>query len=338
MDLALVWYIVLGVLLTGYAILDGFDIGVGALHLFARGDTERRILMNSIGPVWDGNEVWLITFGGALFGVFPNAYATAFSGFYLAFVVLLFCLIFRAVAMEFRSKEPWAWWRKTWDVLFWIVNLLMPVLFGVTVGNMITGVALDKEGEITGGLLGLLKPYPILVGVFTLVTFFMHGSLYLYLKTDGDLQSRVRKWFWKAFFAFLFFYLLTTGVTLAYVPTAITNFKYAPWAWIVVVLDVFAIANVPRAVYLNRPIRAFVTSCCVIAAKVFLFGIAIFPNLIVSDINSAYNVTIYNAASSQMTLQIMLLMAVLGMPFVLAYSASIYWIFRGKVNIGQFSY
>src|SRR3989442_7878045 len=159
MDLNTLWFILLGVLLAGYAILDGFDLGVGILHLAVKSDEERRILMNSIGPLWDGNEVWLVTFGGALFAAFPVAYATAFSGFYLAFMLLLFALIFRAVSMEFRSKQEWKWWRQFWDVSFFGASTLATFLFGVAVGNSIQGMPIGPDKEVSGTFLGLLHPY-----------------------------------------------------------------------------------------------------------------------------------------------------------------------------------
>ncbi len=336
--LNLIWFFLLGILLIGYAILDGFDLGIGALHLFSKGDAERRTLINSIGPVWDGNEVWLVTGGGALFAAFPHAYATAFSGFYLAFMLLLFCLIFRAVALEFRSKEPWAWWRRTWDVSFSLASIVASLLFGVAIGNMILGIPIGPDMEFAGSFLSLLSPYPIAVGLFNLAIFAMHGSIYLYLKTEGDLQAKARRWIGRTFFTFLACYVIVTAWTLVRVPTMIANFRDFPWVWVVVLLNVLAIANIPRALHLGLPLRAFVSSACTIAALIFLFGIGVFPNLIVSSLDPAYNLTIYNAASSEKTLGIMLVIAIIGMPFVLAYTISIYWIFRGKVKLDQFSY
>jgi cytochrome bd ubiquinol oxidase subunit II len=338
MDLNLFWFILLGVLLTGYAILDGFDLGVGILHLFSKGDTERRIFMNSIGPLWDGNEVWLVTFGGALFAAFPNAYATAFSGFYLPFMFLLFALIFRAVSMEFRSKQEMRWWRSAWDVSFTLASALATLLFGVAVGNMMIGLPIGADMESQGTILGMLNPFSLLVGVFAVAAFAMHGAIYLYLKTEGDLQQRIHSWMWTSFGIFLVLYMITTVTTLVTLPSAVTNFRDIPWAWVVVVLNVLAIANIPRAIHLGKPLYAFISSSCTIAALTFLFGFALFPNMIVSSLDPAWNLTIYNAASSQKTLGIMMWMAFLGMPFVLSYTIAIYWIFRGKTRLGTFSY
>jgi cytochrome d ubiquinol oxidase subunit II len=338
MDLNQFWFVLLGVLLAGYAILDGFDLGVGILHPFARRDEERRIFLNSIGPLWDGNEVWLVTFGGAMFAAFPNAYATVFSGFYLAFVLLLFALISRAVSIEYRGKQESPRWRHFFDYTFFAGSALATLLFGVGVGNAMSGMAVNAQMEYTGGFLNLLRPYPLLVGVFALAMFAMHGSIYLYLKTTGDLQQRVHGWMWRTFGLFLVMYLFTTIYTLVTIKNATRNFEVHPWVWIVVFLNILAIANIPRAIYLGWPFYAFVSSACSIAAFVFLFGVALYPDLLVSSTDYANSLNIYNAASSHKTLQIMQIIAFIGMPFVLAYTTIIYWTFRGKVELGKFSY
>jgi cytochrome d ubiquinol oxidase subunit II len=338
MDLNLFWFVTLGVLLAGYAILDGFDLGVGILHLGAKKDAERRVFMNSIGPLWDGNEVWLVTFGGALFAAFPHAYATAFSGFYLAFTLLLFALIFRAVSMEFRSKRESPAWRGFFDYCFCGASTVAALLFGVAVGNCIKGIPIDSRMEFAGSFFDLLGFYPLLVGVFVVSMFAMHGSIYLYLKTTGELQQRIHGWMWRTFGLFLVLYLLTTIYSLVQVPNATRNFEQHPWVWVVVLLNVLAIANIPRAIHLGRPLYAFISSSCSIAAFVFLFGVALFPDLLVSSLSPAWSLDIYNAASSEKTLRIMQIIAFLGMPFVLTYTVIIYWTFRGKVEIGKFSY
>jgi cytochrome d ubiquinol oxidase subunit II len=338
MDLNILWFILLGILLTGYAILDGFDLGVGILHLAVKTDEERRILMNSIGPLWDGNEVWLVTFGGALFAAFPHAYATAFSGFYTPFMALLLALIFRAVSMEFRSKYDSPAWRAFWDVSFCIASVVATLLFGVAVGNAMRGMPIGADMEFQGRFMDLLHPYALLVGIFAVATFAMHGSIYLYLKTEGKLQQRIREWMWRTFGVFLVLYLFTTIYTLVDLPQATANFRLHPWGWLVVVLNVLAIANIPRAIHLRRPGYAFASSCATIAALTFLFGVALFPDLIHSSLNPDWSLTVYNAASSQKTLGIMAIIAALGMPFVIAYTSVVYWVFRGKVQLGKFSY
>ncbi len=338
MDLHILWFILLGILLAGYAILDGFDLGVGMLHFVARNDNERRIVVNSIGPLWDGNEVWLVTFGGALFAAFPEAYATVFSGFYIAFMALLFALIMRAVSLEFRSKMHSPAWRRAWDFGFFASSGLATLLFGVAVGNAMLGIPLNNRGVFTGTLLDQLTFYPILVGLLVIAMFLMHGSIYLYLKTEGDLQERLHGWMWRTFGFFLVLYMFTTIVTLATIPRALDNFRAHPWMWVVVLLNILAIANIPRAIFKRMPGYAFASSCATIAAFVFLLGVALFPNLVSNSETGGYSLTIYNAASSSKTLSIMAIIAAVGMPFVLAYTGIIYWTFRGKVQIGEHSY
>ena len=191
LDLNAVWFVLVGVLFTGYALLDGFDLGVGALHLFTKTDEDRRIMLNAIGPVWDGNEVWLVTGGGALFAAFPIVYATVFSGFYFAFMLLLAALIFRAVAIEFRSKQPMRWWRQMWDCGFFGGSVLSGFLIGVAMGNIAWGVPIDARGEFAGTFLGLLHPYALLLGVTTVALFMMHGAIYVVMKTEGSLHDRL---------------------------------------------------------------------------------------------------------------------------------------------------
>jgi cytochrome d ubiquinol oxidase subunit II len=338
MDLNLFWFILLGVLLAGYAILDGFDLGVGILHLSVKKDEERRIFMNSIGPIWDGNEVWLVTFGGAMFAAFPEVYATVFSGFYTPFMALLFALIFRAVSMEFRSKRPSPTWRKFWDFAFFGGSTLATLLYGIAVGNAMQGMPIGPDKEFKGTTLDLLRPYPILVGVFAVATFAMHGSLYLNLKTEGDLQKRIHRWVWRTFGFFLVLFLFTTIYTLVEMPLATRNFGRHPWVWLVVALNILAISNIPRAIYKNRPGFAFFSSCATIAALTFFFGVALFPELVHSSLDPKWSLDAYNGASSKKTLGIMAIIAFMGIPFVLAYTAAIFWVFRGKVKLGKFSY
>jgi cytochrome d ubiquinol oxidase subunit II len=332
------WFALLGVLLAGYAILDGFDLGVGILHLAARNEKERRLMINSIGPLWDGNEVWLVTFGGAMFAAFPNVYAAVFSGFYVAFMALLFALIFRAVSMEFRSKRETRAWRRFWDCSFFGASALATFLFGVAAGNALIGIPVDVNGLFAGSFFDLIRPYPILIGFLTVSFALMHGAIYLYLKTEEKLQQLVHRWMWRGFGLSLIFYLLATIFTLAVIPQAARNFHEHPWSWVIVVLTVLAFANIPRAIFLGRPFHAFLSSSSTILALVFLFSFTLYPNLVVSSISPGYSLNIFNAASSQKTLSIMAIIALVGMPFVLCYTAAIYWAFRGKVKITEHSY
>jgi cytochrome d ubiquinol oxidase subunit II len=338
MDLNLIWFGLMAALLTGYAILDGFDLGVGILHPLARNDRERRLFVNSIGPLWDGNEVWLVTFGGAMFAMFPEAYATVFSGFYIAFMLLLCALIFRAVSLEFRGKMQSPRWRAAWDFGFFASSLTATLLFGVAVGNGVVGVPLNERGIFVGSFFDLLGPYQILVGLLAVALFAMHGAIFLFLKTDGAVRERLGPWMWHTWGVFLVLYMLTTMYTMVRVPTAITNFEHYPWAVAIVALNVLAIANIPRALFNKRYGQAFLSSTLTIVCLVFLFAMAVFPNIVTASNDPANSLTVYNAASSPKTLTIGLLIAAIGMPFVLTYTAVIYWTFRGKVQLTEHSY
>ncbi|MGC4120089.1 MAG: cytochrome d ubiquinol oxidase subunit II [Myxococcales bacterium] len=336
MDLHLIWFMLLGVLLAGYAVLDGFDLGVGILHPLAKTDAERRAFLNSIGPIWDGNEVWLVTFGGALFAAFPMAYATVFSGFYLAFMLLLFALIFRAVSIEFRSKRPGKAWRGAWDLGFFLSSLVASLLFGVGVGNAMLGLTLDARGVYAGTFFDLLNPYAVGVGLLTVAMFAVHGALYLALKLhESPLLDRVRAWTWHSWGVFLVLYILGTIVTLMKVPHATANFERFPWAALVVVVNVLAMANVPRSVHLGRPRLAFVSSAVTIVALVGLLGLGLWPNLVTATNDAANSLTVYRSASSPATLWNMLIIALIGMPFVLVYTVAVYWTFRERVKVEE---
>jgi len=338
LDLPTTWFVLIGVLFTGYAMLDGFDLGIGALHLFTKTDEERRLMLNSIGPVWDGNEVWLVTGGGALFAAFPEVYATVFSGFYLAFVLLLVALIFRAVAIEFRSKQPMSWWRQMWDVGFAAGSVLSSFLLGVTMGNIAWGVPLDERHEFMGTFLGLLHPYALLLGVTTVALFMMHGAIYALMKTEGSLHDKLRGWINHTIIFFIICYAITTMATLLYVPHMAARVRANPWLFSVALLNMLAIANIPREIHHGREGQAFVSSCVAMIALMALFGLEMYPNLVLSNPETAHSLTIHNAASSPKTLAIMLTIALIGVPIVLAYTISIYWIFRGKVKLTNVSY
>jgi cytochrome d ubiquinol oxidase subunit II len=334
MDLPTIWFVLLGVFLVGYAVLDGFDLGVGVLHMLAQGDDERRVMIDSIGPFWNGNEVWLVVFGGALFAAFPAAYAAAFTAMYLPFMVLLVALIFRAVAIEFRHHSETAGGRLVWDVAFSLASLLVTFLFGLAVGNAITGVPLGPGGVVGAERLDLVRPYPALVGLFAVATFAMHGAIYLTLRTGGELRRRAARWAWWAFGLFLAFYLLTTAVTLIAFPGVTANFRKYSWLWAVPVLNVLAIANLPRSLARGRPAWAFVSSGATIAAFTCLFGVALYPNLVASTMDGEFDLTVWKAASSQGSLENLLIATGLGLPFVACYTAVTYWVFRKPGPVG----
>ena len=338
LSLNAIWFVIVGVLLTGYAILDGFDLGVGMLHLFAKKDHDRRVLLNAIGPVWDGNEVWLVVGGGALFAAFPHVYATVFSGFYTAFMLLLCSLIFRAVAIEFRSKRESVRWRNGWDISFSIASYLIALLMGIALGNIVIGIPLGADKEYQGGFFNLLNPYALITGVVTVALFMMHGAIFLALKTDGELRSEVTRWVKSAIIFFGVMFGLLTMATFVFAPHMADKMREIPWLFLIPTLALLSIANIPREITHGRYGLAFVSSCCSIAGLLALFALGLFPNLVPSAPGPEFSLTIYNAASSQTSLRIMATIALLGMPFVAAYTVAIYWVFRGKVDTGHFHY
>lgn len=337
LDLNTIWFLLVGALLAGYAVLDGFDLGVGALHLWVKKDEERRVLLNAIGPVWDGNEVWLVTGGGALFAAFPPVYAGVFSGFYAAMILLLFGLIFRAVAIEFRSKQPTAWWRETWDISFSAASILSSFLMGVALGNVIRGIPLDARGEFTGRFFDLLNPFALLTGITTVALFAMHGAIFLVLKTEGPIQDKIRGWINPAIILFIICYATTTMATLVYLPHMAERFKQHPALFVLPVLTMLAIANIPREIFHNREGRAFLSSCATVFGLMGLAGLGLYPHLVRAS-DPAASLTVYNASASPGTLTTMLIIAAIGLPLVLSYTISIYWIFRGKVKLDSMSY
>ena len=302
--LAEIWFALFVVIVAGYLILDGFDMGVGMLMIpMGKNDDERRTMLNSIGPIWDGNEVWLVIAGGVLFGVFPLVYASLFSGFYLAFMLVLFVMILRTVAMEFRSKEPSPRWRSFWDMVFALASTGLAFLLGVAFGDVLSGVPLDADGNMSVTLIGLLKPVPLLVGAATVAMFAMHGSLYLVQKTEGDLQARIRRAVPRLIAAF---FVLNTVVVVGMLLSRdqiTTNYVDDIWPVIFPAAALVAILMAYRFVRQGREFAAFLASAATIALLVISGAAGMFPNLIVSTTDPAYNLTIYNAASADNTLR-----------------------------------
>jgi cytochrome d ubiquinol oxidase subunit II len=295
-------------------------------------------MINSIGPVWDGNEVWLVTGGGAIFAAFPEVYATLASGFYLAVFLLIFSLIFRAVAIEFRSKQPFAWWRQTWDVAFSAASILCAFLLGVVIGNLIWGIPLGADKEFHGTFFGLLNPYALLCGITVLSVCMMHGAIYVVMKTEGEFHNKVRYWVRNCIIFFAICYVTLTMATMLYAPHMVDRLKLYPILFLIPIIKLLTIANIPRCISKGWDSFAFFSSCIAIVLFMFLFGLGIFPNLALSNPDPQYSLTVYNACSSQKTLGIMFIIALIGMPIVLAYTISIYWVFRGKVKIDEHSY
>ncbi len=338
MDLNTIWFLLVGVLIIGYAILDGFDLGVGIIHLFTKDESEKRINLNAIGPVWDGNEVWLLTGGGALFAAFPFVYATVFSGFYLALILVLAALIFRAVSFEFRGKIESKNWKKLWDNLFGIGSLLAALLFGVAVGNILHGIPVNKDGFFVGTFLGLLNPYSVLIGLVSVAMFIMHGANYMAMKTEGKQKDKMLKWSTTSWVAFIILYVFATAFTFFQASFLFDGMLSDPLFWILFILLIASIIYIPLAPKDEKVYRAFFASAITIASIIGLAAVSLFPRLVPSSINLNYSLTIYNASSTPRTLFTMLVIALIGMPIVIGYTIYIYNIFKGKVVITKDSY
>jgi len=337
-DYPTLWFLVVGALFSGYAILDGFDLGAGAWHLFLKEEKSRRIALNAVGPVWDGNEVWLVIGGGALFAGFPVLYASMFSAMYIPFMLFLFALIFRAVSIEFRSKEPMKWWRNTWDVSYSVSSILMALLLGVVMGNILQGVAIGPDYEFQGHWLEFINPYSVMVGITTLALFMMHGAIYLAMKTEGKLFVKVHRLLNQSIIFFIVSYSLVTLYTLIYIPHLSDNLHENAALFVVPLLAFLSIANVPRLVSREKYVQAFVFSALTMSFLLILVAIELYPAMVVSTIDPAYSITVYNASSSEKSLGIMLIMTAIGGPLVLAYTVFVYKTFWGKVKMDENSY
>lgn len=338
--LEIFWYVVIIACATFYAILDGFDLGVGALHLCARTDEERRVFLNAIGPVWDGNEVWLVVLIGGLFAGFPYAYATLLSSFYVPVTLFITALIFRAVAIEFRSKRPEKLWRSSWDVSFFLASLLIAFAMGIALGNMIHGIPLNNSHDYVGGTFWtFIHPYSVLTGFLVLTAFTMHGAIYLVMKTEGALQAHFKQWVNPAIIFFILTFVITTVATLIYQPHMVERLRDRPYLFLISLINLFAIANIPREITRNHPGHAFLSSCVSIATMLALFAVGTFPTIIRSSLNpQEASLTIANSAATEGTLKVLSIIVIIGVPLVLAYGYYVYRVFRGKVELDHMSY
>ncbi|MFG2308927.1 cytochrome d ubiquinol oxidase subunit II [Streptomyces sp. NPDC048566] len=325
MELHDVWFVLIAVLWTGYFFLEGFDFGVGILtKLLARDRTEKRVLINTIGPVWDGNEVWLLTAGGATFAAFPEWYATLFSGFYLPLLIILVCLIVRGVAFEYRAKRSEEHWQRNWETAIFWTSLLPAFLWGVAFGNIVRGVKIDRNLEYVGNFWDLLNPYAILGGLVTLALFTFHGTVFVGLKTVGDIRERARK-------LALRLGLVTAGLALAFLLwTQIDNGDGGSLAALVVAVAALVAALV--AVNAGREGWAFLLSGVTIVAAVAMLFLTLFPNVMPSSLDDAWSLTVTNASSSPYTLKIMTWCAAIATPIVLLYQSWTYWVFRKRIG------
>jgi cytochrome d ubiquinol oxidase subunit II len=321
-----IWFILVGVLFAGYSVLDGFDLGIGILapHI-ARNQNERRALYSAIGPFWDGNEVWLLTGGGALFAAFPQAYATVFSGFYLALMLVLLALILRAVSLEFAAHDTKR--RTLWEFFFHLGSLIPALLFGVALGNVVVGVPLDAGMEYTGNFFTLLRPLPLAFGLLGVAAFILQGSTFAALKVEGELQERARRTARKAGGIYLALCGLSYVMILIYLPHSLNR----PLVWVSAVLTAVFWGLMRIALQKRQDGRAFFFSSAGFLSLWGIIGSIHFPNLVRAVNDEALSITITNASSSRLTLTVMLVIALVGMPLVIGYTIYAYRVFRGKV-------
>lgn len=338
-DYPTLWYLVVGLLFSGYAILEGFDYGAGAWHLFLKKDLSRRIAINAIGPLWDANQVWLIIGGGALFAGFPVMYATMLSAMYVPFMLFLMLLVLRSSAIKFRSAEEMLWWRKTWDIIYFLSNVLIAFLLGVVLGNVLQGFELAENHSYQGGIfLAFLSPYAIMTGFTTLSIFMTQGAIFLLLKTEGRLHARLTFLLKKGMIFFIVSFSINSLYTLIYIPGVTDNFKNNPIFFILPLLAFLAVANIPRLVSKKKYFQALIFSSLTMAFLLMLVAFQLYPVLLPSTIHPDHSVTIYNAASSQKSLGIMLTIVLIGSPLLAGYFIFLYKTFYGKVKLDDTSY
>ena len=320
-----IWFLLIAVLWIGYFVLEGFDFGLGILLPFlGRNDSERRALINAIGPVWDGNEVWVLVAGGATFAAFPRWYATLFSGFYLALFLILVALIFRGVAFEYHSKRDSLRWRQAWDWAIFFGSAVPAVLWGVAFANIVAGVPIDQHGDFTGNLLTLLNPYGLLGGAVTLTLFMTHGAAYIALKTEGELRARANR---------LLVFVGAVAAAAAVVFLGWTQLSsLVAGSAVVSVLAALALVGALVANRLRHEGWAFIGTAVTIGLAVAALFLHLYPNVMPSSTDAAFNLTITNASSTDYTLTIMTVVAVIFTPLVLLYQGWTYWIFRKRVS------
>jgi len=332
MTLQTIWFLLIVVLLTGYSILDGFDLGIGILVPFlAKNDNEKRILFNAIGPVWDGNEVWLLTGGGALFAAFPPVYATVFSGFYLALMLVLFSLIFRAVSFEYWAHDENR--RGLWCKAIVIGSFIPSLLYGVALGNIIVGIPLNQNHDFAGTFFTLLRPFPLITGLLGLTAILFHGAAFTALKSEGEIRERAHKLLTKTSYIFIGLFALTIVAGIILIKGVISNI--VGWFFVLLIIAFWVLMN--QNSKSGRDGKAFTFSALIHASLWGLIAAVQFP-VIVRATDPALNMTIYNSSSSQLTLTVMLIIALIGMPFVIGYTIYAYRIFKGKVKLQGESY
>jgi cytochrome d ubiquinol oxidase subunit II len=338
MDLQGIWFFLWGLLWAVFFMTDGFDFGIGVLYPFlGKNDTDKRIMINSVGPLWNGNEVWLITAGGVTFAAFPLLYSIMFSSLYSGLMLILFALILRGVAFEFRSKVDTKSWRNVWDISIFLGSILPAVLFGVTFANIFKGLPINKSGIYEGSFFDLLNLYGILGGLLFLILFMFHGSLWLSIKTEGDLNQKavsasVKIWPLLLISAVIFL------VASWFYTKLYDNYLSNPVLFLDILLTVAALLAARFFIKKKEFFKAWISSSVVIIGAVFFGIIGLYPNMLPSSINPEFSITAYNASSSHLTLKIMLVVVIIFIPAVIAYQAWAYYLFRGKVTKEDLSY
>ncbi len=362
--LRLSWWLLMGILFIGFAITDGFDLGVASLlNFIAKTDSEKRIVINTVGPFWEGNQVWLLLAGGAIFAAFPYVYAVSFSGFYLAMMLLLVALILRPVAFKYRSKSEKKGWRDTWDFMHFLSGFLPALLSGVAVGNVIQGISYEFDKStfsvvVYTTFLELLNPYAILIGLISVTMLFMHGSIYVCIKTEDPIQSRTHSL--ARFFGILFLllYLVASFWTFKYLngykivsPIILKgasnpllkqviqlkgawgdNFRTMLWVWLAPIFTVLGAIFAIFFVNLKKYSSAFISSAISIFGTVSTVGLGLFPFILPNSLNPSQSLTLWDSSSSQKTLEVMFFAALIFVPIVLIYTSWVYRVLRGKIT------
>ena len=332
MVLESVWFFLWGLLWAIYFMTDGFDLGIGTLMPFlAKTEDDKRVMVTAMGPHWDGNEVWLLTAGGVTFAAFPRVYAVMFSSFYSALMLILFALILRGVAFEFRGKVDSTGWRKIWDACIFIGSLAPALLFGVAFANIFRGVPIDQNGIFQGNLLTLLNPYGLLGGLLFVLFFLVHGALWLAIKSQGDLHQRAVSAAGGLWPVLLITTLIFLAAGIAATPLY-NNYLNHPSLFAVILITALALLGIKICMAKKAYLAAWFSSALAIVGAVFYGVIGLFPNMFPSRIDTAFSLTAHNSASSPLTLKIMLTVVIIFVPIVLAYQIWSYYLFRGKVT------
>ena len=333
-----IWFILWGVLWAVYFMLDGFDLGLGSLMpILAKNDNDKKIIYNSVGPFWDGNEVWLITAGGVTFAAFPTTYAVLFSSLYSALMLILFALIIRAIPFEFRAQIDNPTWRKLWDTCLVIGSFLPALLFGVAFANIFKGIPIDANGIYQGTLFTLLNPYGLLGGALFVLLFTVHGSIWLSIKSEGELHDRaasMAKKLWAPLLVVAVVFLVAT----AFSTKLYNNYLKMPLLFIIPLLAVVGLLMTRVFMAKASFWKAWFASSLTIVSATLFGVVGLYPSLLPSSLNPAYSMTIYNSASSPLTLKIMLVVALIFVPLVIAYQAWVYSLFRHKVSEEELVY